>query len=97
MLHIEMNAPAALYLGSDWQNAREQGSRNFSSVAKAVRFAVEEVPPVSLRGALLVVDGQSLSGDAIHKLYQSADYPFPHKVNRKYRPSWTAKSLQIAH
>ena len=96
MTNIEMNASAALYLGSDWKDAQREGARVFPSAAKAVRFAMEEVPPVSLRGALMVVDGQPFSPGDIADIYRSPIYPFAHKVTRKYRPSRTARRLERA-
>ncbi len=94
MKKIKMNANAALYLGSDWQNAQNEGARIFPTAAQAVRFAMEEAAPVSLRGALMVVDGRRFSGGEIADLYRSENYPFRHKVTRRYRPSATAKRLQ---
>ncbi len=96
MTHIEMNASAALYLGSSWQNAQKQGARIFPTVAQAVRFAMEEAPPVSRRGAVMVVRGRSFSGGEIADIYQSKNYPFRHKVTRRYRPSATARRLEMA-
>ena len=94
MSTIKMNANAALYLGSDWHAAQNEGARHFPTAAQAVRFAMEEAAPVSLKGALLVVDGRSIAGDGIASLYRSPAYPFRHKVTRRYRPSATARRLE---
>jgi len=96
MTHIDMNARASLYLGSDWQNAKAQGPRAFPTAAQAIRFAMEEAAPVSLKGALLVIEGRSFSGADIAKAYRRPAYPFRHKVTRRYRPSWIGRKLQMA-
>lgn len=94
MTNIEMNVRAALYLGSDWHNAKQEGARVFPTAAQAIRFAMEEAAPVSLRGARLIVGDRSLAGDDIMDLYRSSAYPFRHKFTRKYRPSRTARQLE---
>lgn len=95
MSNIEMNANAALYLGSSWKNAQDEGARTFRTAAQAVRFAMEEAPPVSRRGALLVVDGRSYSGRDIADLYKSMSYPFARKEIRKYRPSRISRMKRV--
>ncbi|WMT92569.1 hypothetical protein [Pelagibacterium sp. H642] len=93
MTNIEMNARAALYLGSDWHSAKQEGAREFPTAAKAVRFAMEEAAPVSLKGARMIVGERWFAGNAIADLYRSSEYPFERKVTRKYRPSRTARRL----
>jgi hypothetical protein len=72
---------AELHLGSDWANAAAQGPRSFSSAAKALRFAIEEAPPVSLRGARLTIGPRVFSRRQMLALYGSADYPLARKIN----------------
>lgn len=79
MTTIDYTARASLYLGRDWRTALAQGSRKFSSAAKAIRFALEEAAPVSLRGALMVVDGHTYSPGEIRSLYRDGGYPYPRK------------------
>lgn len=76
---IDFSAEAELYLGSDRNTARNQGPRTFSSAAKAIRFALEEAAPVSLRGALLIVQGRTYAAHAVRTLYRQHEYP----LNRK--------------
>jgi hypothetical protein len=52
------------------------GYRRFTHAADAIRFAIEELPPEFLRGALLEVDEERYDGDGIRRLYESMDYPF---------------------
>lgn len=77
---INFEAEAALYLGRDWRTALAQGSRRFSSAAKAIRFALEEAAPVSLHGALLVVEGRTYSPDQLQSLYKDGGYPLSRKA-----------------
>ena len=93
MTKIDMNAPAALYLGSDWDNARAQGARAFPSAANAIRFAMEQAAPVSLRGALMIVQDRQFDGDAIAHLYRARDYPFARKSLRRFEPSAIARRV----
>ena len=78
MTHFDFQAPAELYLGSDWHAAAEQGSRTFPSAAKALRFALEEAAPVSLKGASLQVGDKRHTNDEMIWLY-----PFPRKKLHK--------------
>ncbi len=70
--HI-LNSPSELFLGSDVATALAQGARRFSSAAKAVRFAMEQAAPVSLHGAMLKIDGQTLGPDQIRSLHQQME------------------------
>ena len=63
-------APGDLFLGSDAATALSQGARRFSSVAKAVRFAMEQAAPVSLKGAMLKVGEDTLGPHQIRRLHQ---------------------------
>ena len=68
-------ATAELYLGSDRRSAALLGPRVFRSVANALRFAIEEAAPVSLRGARLAVGRKSFSRNDMLALYHSRRYP----------------------
>jgi len=77
MKSIDYHAQAELYLGRDWETAAAQGSRTFGTAAKAIRFAVEEAAPVSLRGARLEVAGRVYCGAELASLYHSRTFPLP--------------------
>ena len=64
-----LNAPGELFLGSDVATALAQGSRRFHSAARAVRFAMEQAAPVSLRGAMLKIDNTEFGPAQIRQLY----------------------------
>jgi hypothetical protein len=64
-----LNAPGELFLGSDAATALALGSRHFRSAAKAVRFAMEQAAPVSLRGARLKIGDRTLGPAQIRKLH----------------------------
>ena len=93
MIQFDFQAPAALYLGSDWHAAAAQGSRRFRTAAQALRFAIEEAAPVSLKGASLELNGQRHSNDQMVWLYRSPDYPLPRK--KLHKPS-RARSRAVA-
>ncbi|MEO6012274.1 MAG: hypothetical protein ABIQ30_01630 [Devosia sp.] len=79
MTNQDFHAAAELYLGSDPSTALAQGPRTFGSAANALRFAMEEAAPVSLRGARLTVAGKSLDRTDMLALYRSRRYPLIRK------------------
>jgi hypothetical protein len=54
---------------------RRFGYRRFARAADAVRFAIEELPPELLLGAVLEVDGERFGGEDIRRLYVSVPLP----------------------
>ena len=85
MIHQDYLAAAELYLGSDRTTAAAHGSRKFSSVAKALRFAIEEAAPVSLRGARLEIKNRSFAGADMLALYRSRNYPLARKSDARHK------------
>ena len=79
MTNQDYLAAAELYLGSDRHSAAAQGPRAFGSAAKALRFAIEEAAPVSLRGARLRVGERVFARDDMLALYNSRRYPLARK------------------
>lgn len=69
MKTIDLTRPADLYLGTDHMIARAQGHRHFSNAFAAIRFAMEQAAPVSLRGAMLRLGDDWLDGNDIRALY----------------------------
>jgi hypothetical protein len=70
---------AELYLGSDRHSAAAHGPRAFHTAAKALRFAIEEAAPVSLRGARLRIGERSFARNDMLALYNSRRYPLARK------------------
>lgn len=76
-----LNGPGQLFLGSDNATALAQGPRQFRSAVNAIRFAVEQAAPVSLRGARLKVGHHTLGPGQIRRLHSRL------MANVKDRPS----------
>ncbi len=51
--------------------------KRFDTAAEAIRYAVEDLNPDMLAGAVLEVDEERFDGEAIMSLYASPDYPLP--------------------
>jgi hypothetical protein len=79
MTNQDYLAAAELYLGSDRHNAAAHGPRVFRTAAKALRFAIEEAAPVSLRGARLRIGARSFARNDMLALYNSRRYPLARK------------------
>lgn len=57
--------------------------KRFDSAADAIRFAIEELDPVWLFGAILEVDDVRFDGVAIRNLYASDEYPLKRNDNKR--------------
>jgi hypothetical protein len=79
MTNQDFLAAAELYLGSDRHSAFAQGPREFRTAAKALRFAIEEAAPVSLRGARLLIGDKTFARADMLALYNSRRYPLVRK------------------
>ena len=79
MTNHDFLAQAELYLGSDRTSAAAHGPRAFGSAAKALRFAIEEAAPVSLRGARLRIGEKTFARADMLALYNSRRYPLARK------------------
>ncbi|MHB1102536.1 MAG: hypothetical protein ACYC0C_07110 [Devosia sp.] len=76
---VRYSEAAELYLGRDPKVARGLGFKRFETAAAAIRFAVEDVSPMSLRGASLEVGDVRYSGPEIAALYADDAYPLTRK------------------
>ncbi|MFC3703226.1 hypothetical protein ACFOOL_00475 [Devosia honganensis] len=75
MNRIDYTAPAELFPGKNAKATRRIGYRRFKSAAEAVRFAVEDMPAVLLRGAYLEVKEERFDGTQILNLYNAENFP----------------------
>jgi hypothetical protein len=65
---LDYNAPAELFPPRLRKSPhRRFGYRRFARAGDAVRFAIEELPPELLLGAVLEVDGERYCGEDIHR------------------------------
>jgi len=81
MASFDYYSPAELFPSRSKKGNRPAGYRRFDTAAEAIRFAIEEMSPVLLLGTVLEVDEERFDGDAIRKLYDSAEYPLTRKAN----------------
>lgn len=83
MTYQDYHVAAELYLGSDRTSAAAQGPRTFRTAANALRFAIEEAAPVSLRGARLTVGDRTFARADMLALYHSRRYPLARKADHR--------------
>ena len=69
MISHSLDLPGDLYLGSDIATALAHGPRTFRIASNALRFAMEHAAPVSLRGALLIVNARLYGPEQIRALH----------------------------
>lgn len=79
-MSIDFDQAAELYLGSTRRHALKEGGRRFTSAAKAIRFALEEAAPVSLRGASLRIGAREFSAPQFRALYDHRRFPLTRKA-----------------
>ena len=76
MERFDYSAEAELFpLRSRGFNRGPVGYRRFTTAAKAIRFAIEELQPELLRGASLEVEEARFDAHGIRQLYESEAYP----------------------
>lgn len=75
MNHIDYSAPAELFPGRGGLAPRRVRYQRFDSAAEAVRFAIEDMPPIALRGAYLEVNERRYNGAQIRDLYDAESFP----------------------
>jgi Arc/MetJ-type ribon-helix-helix transcriptional regulator len=75
MTRINYSAPAELFPGKNAKQPRHMRYKRFNSAAEAVRFAVEDMPAILLRGAYLEVEEARFDGTQILNLYRAEAFP----------------------
>ena len=80
---FEYDAPAEVY-SSDGRGARKRpvSYRRFVSSAEAIRFAIEQLPELMQRGAVMQVGDDRFELTQIRALYDDERYP----LSRQDRP-----------
>ena len=76
MITFDYSSEAELFPPRNRKHPHQRfGYRRFALAADAVRFAIEELPPELLIGAVIEVDGERYGGEQIRRLYDSDDFP----------------------
>lgn len=76
MMTFDFSAPAELFPSQGKGFRRKMVSyKRFESAAVAIRFAIEELDPDKLAGAVLEVNEDRYDDIAIRNLYARDDYP----------------------
>jgi hypothetical protein len=73
-MSFDYGAPAELFLAKRTKRRREK-YRRFATAAKAIRYAVEELPSLRSLGAWMQVGDERFNSDEIQRLYEGSDYP----------------------
>lgn len=57
--------------------------KRFENASEAIRYAVEDLNPALLFGAVMEIDEERFDGKQIQDLYASDDYPLKRKGRRQ--------------
>ncbi len=80
-MDFDFAAMAELYPRRAKMSKREPVSyKRFDTAAEAIRYAVEDLSPDLLVGAVMEVDEERFDSEAIVNLYASSGYPLPRKA-----------------
>jgi len=83
MAASDYSVPAEVYATPGRGSKRTMLYRKFTSLAEAVQFIVEDLPP-GMMHALAETDDGRFEGDDIRALYDAEEYPLPR--SQKPRP-----------
>lgn len=75
MDRFDFQAPAELFHPLKMGKRSPLSFHRFDTSAEAIKFAVEELSPVALQGAVLEVADDRLDSSTIRELYDSGDFP----------------------
>lgn len=86
MTDFDFTASAELYPAKGrGQRGQHVSYKRFDTAADAIRYAIEDLEPQLLIGAVLEVDDERFDGVAIRSLYASPLYPLERGVPRENR------------
>jgi hypothetical protein len=80
MNRFDFAAPGELFCSRSISMRSRVTYKRFPSAAKAIQFAIEELPADVLRSTTLEVSEQRLRGDEIRQLYQDPAYPLARRA-----------------
>jgi hypothetical protein len=81
---FDYELPAELFTAKRKRGARSRlGYRRFATAAEAIRFIVEDFPAVRTLGGWMQVGDARYDSEAIHRLYESSDYPLRRRTCRE--------------
>ena len=76
---IDYSAGAGLYPCKTVRRTSRLRYKRFDSVAEALRYAIEDMPPSMLRGTVLEVEETRYNGQQMRTLYEADAYPLPRR------------------
>jgi len=79
---FDYGQPAELFMAKRKGGARSRLiRRHFATAAEAIRFAVEDFPPIRALGAWMQVGNKRFDGEHIHRLYESSHFPLRRRTD----------------
>jgi hypothetical protein len=69
--------------------------RRFDRAAEAIRFAMEEMPPLQLLGATIEVGEERFGHENIRALYESEAYPLKRRAGAKTSAPQSATARRV--
>jgi hypothetical protein len=79
---FDYGQPAELFMAKRRGGARSRLiRRRFATAAEAIRFAVEDFPPIGALGAWMQVGNERFDGEHIHRLYESSHFPLRRRTD----------------
>jgi hypothetical protein len=82
IMTFDYSVPAELYLAKRGGGQRKRLQyRCFPTAAEAIRFAIEDFPPIRTLGAWMQVGRARFDSNEIQRLYDSGDYPLRRRTS----------------
>lgn len=95
MARFNYNAPAELFAGRSQRGPRPMMYQRFDTGAKALRYAIEQMPPANLLGSILEVNERRYGHLEIRAFYDAPEYPYKRKtVKAKKEPKSKPESAE---